>query len=54
MTASDEPGAVGWRFFLWWMLAFLGFLVSGLLALMAVGPVERAVSGALGGARGVG
>ena len=50
MTASDGPGAVGWRFFLWWMLAFVGFPVGGLLALMAVGPVEGAVSGALGGA----
>jgi hypothetical protein len=49
MTASDGPGAVGWRFFLWWMLAFLGFPVGGLLALMAVGPVEGAVSGVLGG-----
>jgi hypothetical protein len=50
VTASDAPGAVGWRFFLWWMLAFLGFPVGGLLALMAVGPVEGTVSGALGGA----
>ena len=30
MTASDGPGTVGWRFFLWWMLAFLGFPVGGL------------------------
>ena len=50
MPASDEPRAVGWRFFLWWMLAFLGFPVGGLLALMVAGPVEGAVSGALGGA----
>ena len=50
MTASDGPGAVGWRFFLWWMLAFLGFPVGGQLALIVVGPVEGAVSGALGGA----
>ena len=50
MTASDGSGAVGWRVFLWWMLAFLGFPVGGLLALMAVGPLEGAVSGALGGA----
>ncbi len=50
MSASDGPGAVGWRFFLWWMLAFLGFPVGGLLALMAVGPAEGTVSGALGGA----
>ena len=50
MTASDGPGAVGWRFFLWWLLAFLGFPVGGLLAFMAVGPVEGAASGVLGGA----
>ena len=50
MTASDGLGAVGWRFFLWWMLAFLGFPLGGLLALMVAGPVEGAVSGALGGA----
>ena len=50
MTASDGPGAVGWRFFLWWMLAFLGFPIGGELALVVVGPVEGAASGALGGA----
>ena len=50
MTASDEPGAVGWRFFLWWMLAFLGFPLGGFLALVLVGSVEGVVSGALGGA----
>ncbi len=37
MTASDGPGAVGWRFFLWWMLAFLGFPLGGMLALVVVG-----------------
>jgi hypothetical protein len=47
---SDESRAAGWRFFLWWTLAFLGFPLGGLLALMVVGPVEGAVSGALGGA----
>ncbi len=50
VTDSDDARASGWRFFLWWMLAFLGFPVGGLLALMVVGPVEGAVSGALGGA----
>jgi hypothetical protein len=48
---SAEPRAGrGWRFFLWWMLAFLGFPLGGLLALMVVGSVEGAASGALGGA----
>ena len=40
----------GWRFFLWWMLAFLGFPFGGLLALVLVGSVEGVASGALGGA----
>jgi hypothetical protein len=47
---SDEPRTAGWRFFPWWMLAFLGFPLGGLLALVVVGPVEGAVSSALGGA----
>lgn len=42
--------AVGWRFFLWWILAFLGFPLGGLLALVLVGSVDGALSGALGGA----
>jgi hypothetical protein len=50
VTDSDEPRAAGWRYFLWWMLAFLGFPLGGLLALTVVGSVEGAVSGALGGA----
>jgi hypothetical protein len=50
VTDSDEPRAGGWRFFLWWMLAFLGFPLGGLLALVLVGSVEGLVSGALGGA----
>jgi hypothetical protein len=50
VTDSDEPRAGGWRFFLWWMLAFLGFPLGGLLALVLVGSVEGAASGALGGA----
>jgi hypothetical protein len=29
VPASDESRAVGWRFFLWWMLAFLGFPMGG-------------------------
>jgi hypothetical protein len=50
VSASDDPRAGGWRFFLWWMLAFLGFPIGGELALVVVGPVEGAASGALGGA----
>jgi hypothetical protein len=50
VTDSDEPKAAGWRFFLWWMLAFLGFPLGGYLAFVLVGSVEGAVSGALGGA----
>jgi hypothetical protein len=47
---SDESKVAGWRFFLWWMLTFLGFPLGGLLALVLVGSVEGAASGALGGA----
>lgn len=50
MSDSAEPRAAGWRFFLWWMLTFLGFPLGGLLAFLLVGSVEGAVSGALGGA----
>jgi hypothetical protein len=50
VSDSADPRAGGWRFFLWWMLAFLGTPVGGELALIVVGPVEGAVSGALGGA----
>ena len=50
MAGSDELRAGGWRFFLWWMLAFLGFPLGGLLALVLVGSVEGVASGALGGA----
>jgi hypothetical protein len=50
VSASAEPRAAGWQFFLWWILAFLGFPIGGELALLVVGPVEGAVSGALGGA----
>jgi len=50
VTDSDDPRTGGWRFFLWWMLAFLGFPLGGLLAFVLVGSVEGAVSGALGGA----
>jgi hypothetical protein len=48
--SEDEHKAGGWRFFLWWMLAFLGFPIGGLLAFVLVGSVEGVVSGALGGA----
>jgi hypothetical protein len=50
VTVSDEPSAVGWRFSLWWMLAFLGFPLGGELALVLVGSVDGVASGALGGA----
>jgi hypothetical protein len=50
VTDSYESRAAGWRFFLWWMLSFLGFPLGGLLALVLVGSVEGVVSGALGGA----
>ena len=45
-----ESGAVGWRFFLWWVLTFLGFPLGGLLAFVTVGSVDGAASGALAGA----
>ena len=47
---DDERKTGGWRFFLWWMLAFLGFPIGGLLALVLVGSVDGALSGAVGGA----
>ncbi len=50
MSDSAAPRAGGWRFFLWWMLTFLGLPLGGELALLVVGPMEGAVSGALGGA----
>jgi hypothetical protein len=50
VSDSDDPRAGGWRFFLWWMLAFLGFPLGGFLSLVVVGSMEGAVSGALGGA----
>jgi hypothetical protein len=50
VSDSDDPRAGGWRFYLWWMLAFLGFPLGGFLSLVVVGSMEGAVSGALGGA----
>jgi hypothetical protein len=50
VAGSDKSRTGGWRFFLWWMLAFLGFPIGGLLAFVLVGSVDGAVSGALGGA----
>ena len=50
MTVSNEPSAVRWQFFLLWTLAFLGFPLGGLLALVLVGSVDGVASGALGGA----
>ena len=50
MAGSDKSKAGVGRFFLWWMIAFLGFPIGGLLAIVVVGSVEGAVSGALGGA----
>ena len=49
MISSERPRA-GWRFFLWWMLTFLGFPLGGVVALLVVGSIEGAVSGALAGA----
>jgi hypothetical protein len=43
VSDSDDPRAGGWRFFLWWMLAFLGFPLGGLLALVVVGAMEGLV-----------
>jgi hypothetical protein len=37
VSDSAAPRAGGWRFFLWWMLAFLGFPIGGFLALVLVG-----------------
>jgi hypothetical protein len=50
VSESADPRAGGWRFFLWWMLAFLGFPLGGFLALVVVGSMEGLASGALGGA----
>jgi hypothetical protein len=51
VTDSDDgPRTGGWRFFLWWMLAFLAFPLGGWLAFVLVGSVDGALSGALGGA----
>lgn len=50
MSASGRLVAVGWRFFLWWMLTFLGFPLGGVLALVVVGSVDGATSGTLAGA----
>ena len=50
MTASDRTRAAGWRFFLWWMLTFLGFPLGGVLALLVVGSIDSALSGVVGGA----
>jgi hypothetical protein len=50
VTDSDDPSTGGWRFFLLWMLAFVGFPLGGILALVLVGSVGGVVSGALGGA----
>jgi hypothetical protein len=50
VAGSDKSKTGGWRFFLWWMLAFLGFPIGGLLAFVLVGSVDGVVSGALGGA----
>jgi hypothetical protein len=41
---------VGWRFFLWWMLAFLGFPIGGQLAILVVGSIGGLATGALAGA----
>ena len=43
MIASDRSRSAGWRFFLWWMLTFLGFPLGGVLALLVVGSIDGAV-----------
>jgi hypothetical protein len=50
VIVSDQPRAAGWRFFLCWMLTFLGFPLGGVLALLVVGSIDGAASGALAGA----
>jgi hypothetical protein len=40
VTDSEEPRAAEWRFLLRWMLAFLGFPLGGVLALLVVGSAE--------------
>jgi hypothetical protein len=51
VSDNDDPRTGGgWRFFLWWMLTFLGFPLGGFLALLLVGSVEGVLSGALAGA----
>jgi len=51
VTVSDEPRKGGWLFFLWWMLAFLGFPLGELLALVLVGSVDGVASGRYGWGR---
>ena len=43
----------GWRFFLVWMLTFLGFPVGGALAILLVGSIDGAADSALGGAAAI-
>jgi hypothetical protein len=50
VTVNYEPSPIRWRFFLWWMLAFLGFPLGGLLALVLVGSIDGVASGAVAGA----
>jgi hypothetical protein len=40
----------GWRFWLLWLVAFIGFPIGGLLASVIVGPAATPVNAALGGA----
>ena len=40
----------GGRFFLYWMLAFLGFPLGGLLAILVVGSIGGVLSAVLAGA----
>jgi hypothetical protein len=50
VSAGGRSGSVGWRFFLWWMFAFLGFPLGGLVAVIVVGSIGGVASGALSGA----
>jgi len=45
-----QQWAEGWRFWLLWLVAFVGFPIGGLLANLIVGPAATPVSAVLGGA----
>ncbi len=49
MKGADDTSAIGWPFFAWWLLGFLGFPLGGLLAFTVAGSVEGVVTGAIAG-----